>query len=123
MDTNQMNEQERQTLEVIETYRAEHETWNLERLEKLFTDNPTIWRGQDEHAGKEAVKKLIAGWAARAHHTVMQHGRLIVRGNFAAVEWRTTGTAADGSPVDMEGANVYELEDGKIKYLAIYRRR
>ena len=123
MDERQLTEEERRTLETIEIYRAEHATWNLERLEKLFTDNPTIWRGPDEHVGKDAVKKLIAKWAANASHTVMNHQRVVVQDNRAAVEWTTVGTATDGSPVDMAGANVYELEDGKIKYLAIYRRR
>jgi ketosteroid isomerase-like protein len=123
MDASKLTEEERRTLEAIEIYRAEHTTWNLDRLEKLFSDYPTIWRGQDEHTGKEAVKKLIGKWASNAKHTVMSHQRVVVQGNRAAVEWTTVGTAADGSPMDMAGANVYELENGKIKYLAIYRRR
>lgn len=123
MDVSQLMEEERRTREVIEIYRAEHSTWNLERLGALFTDNPTIWRKTDVFEGRAAVEKLMAGWKANAQHTDMYHGRVIVQGRYAAVEWRTIGTAADGSPVDMEGANIYELEKGKIKCLAIYRRR
>lgn len=124
MDESKLTQEERRTLEAIEIYRAEHTTWNLERLRKVFAGNPTIWRGAKSYVGNAALNELLTEWATKPRRKMeMVHGRMIIKDNFAAVEWRTTGENADGTPIDMIGGNIYELEDGKIKYLAIYRRQ
>jgi SnoaL-like protein len=124
MDESKLTADERRTLEAIEIYRAEHTTWNLERLRKVFADNPTVWRSGRSYIGNKEVDSLLVEWASKRRKKMeMSHGRTIIKGNFAAVEWRTTGENMDGSPIDMIGANIYELENGKIKYLAIYRRQ
>ena len=115
---------ERRNLEAVEIYRVEHTTWNLERLRAVFADEPTVWRGGQAYVGKAEVDKLLVEWATKPRKNMeMQHGRVVLRGDIAAVEWRTTGTQADGTPIDMVGANVYEMENGRIKYLHIYREQ
>lgn len=124
MDEAHLTDEERRNLEAIEIYRAEHTTWDLERLRSVFADDPVIWRGGQAYMGKEAVDKLLVEWATRPRRgMLMEHGRVLVQGNLAAVEWRTTGEEVDGTPINMAGANVYELENGRIKYLHIYRER
>ncbi len=117
-----LDEVDQRTLEAIEIYRAEHTTWNLDKLRAVFADNPTVWRGGRAYEGNEAVDKLLVEWASRENQRMeMIHDRVMVQGNLAACEWRTIGTRAGGEPIDMRGANIYELEDGRIKYLHIYR--
>lgn len=124
MDESRLTREERRTLEVVEIYRAEHTTWNLQKLRSIFADNPEVWRGTRHYVGNKEVDSLLVEWATKPRRGMeMVHGRVLVQGNFAAVEWRTTGENADGTPIDMIGANIYELENGKIKYLAIYRRQ
>lgn len=124
MDESKLTQEERRTLEVIEIYRAEHTTWNLEKLRGIFADNPEVWRGTRRYVGNKEVDALLVEWATKPRRRFeMQHGRILVQGNFAAVEWRSIGENVDGTPIDMIGGNIYELENGKIKYLAIYRRQ
>jgi len=44
--------------------------------------------------------------------------RFVVEGNRAMVQWNIKSIKADGSPLDVEGVNYFEIEDGKIKYFA-----
>lgn len=38
----------------------------------------------------------------------------------AALEWKTTGTADNGHPIDYDGVSIIEFEDGKIKRFFAY---
>ncbi|MBI3940484.1 MAG: nuclear transport factor 2 family protein [Acidobacteria bacterium] len=123
VDRGKLTDEERQTLEVIEIYRAEHTMWNLDRLRSIFADNPTIWKSDQISVGRDAVDKTLADWAAKGklrRHMVMRYGLIMVRGNFAAAEWVRTGEEPDGKSLYLVGTNIYELEGGKIKYLSIY---
>ena len=42
-------------------------------------------------------------------------GRLVIEGDAGAAEGRYVGTRRDGSPVDVRWADIYTIEDGKIK--------
>lgn len=124
MPWDDLTAEERRTLEVIEIYRAEHTTWDLERLRSIFADDPAIHMNDVSHIGKEAVDKRLVDWCSRpGHKTEMRHKRVVVQGNRAAVEWTNTGADGQGRQIDMAGANVYELDNGKIKYLRIYRAK
>lgn len=115
---------EEKVRKALEIYREEHTTWNIDRIMSVFADDAMVIRvGQPPYEGKEAILGLIKEWAGRGGSTVMKHRRVIVSGNEAAVEWETTGRRPDGSEIYMTGANIYELENGKIKYLHIYRDR
>jgi len=115
---------ETEVMRPIEIYREEHTTWNLERAISVFAEDAKfIMVGRPPYEGKKAILKLFEELKSGQKDMLMKHLRVITSGNQAAVEWETTGTWADGSDIHMNGANIYEVENGKIKYLHIYRDR
>ncbi len=64
--------------------------------------------------GSAAIAKAFSGvWAAMtdAH---WDHHSHFVHGNRAVSEWTFSGTSADGSRVEAQGADLFTLRDGKI---------
>lgn len=113
---------EAEVMRAIEIYREEHTTWDLEKIILVFAEDARmIMVGRPPYEGKEAIRKLFGELKSGQQKMWMKHLRVIISGNQAAVEWETTGTWADGSDIHMTGANIYEVENGKIKYLHIYR--
>ena len=126
VDEGKLTDEERRPLQVIETYRAEHTTWNIDKLRAIFADNATIWTTTELIVGNEAVDKQLVAWSTKGklrRNPIMRHGLTFIRGNYAVVEFAMTGQEKDGKPIDNVGTNVYQLEGGKIKYLSISMKR
>lgn len=118
---NEVTPEEFWTLQAIETYRVEHETWNMDRMMSIFADDATmILSGRPPARGKEAIRAIISEWASRPAERVMRHLHVVVKGGEAAAEWETTGKNADGTDYYRAGINVYQVENGKIKYIRLY---
>ncbi len=74
------------------------------------------------HQGLEAVRKAFASawalvpdaqWRDAVHH---------VEGDFGLSEWTFTGTAADGSRIEVNGVDLFTFKDGKIHRKNTFRK-
>ena len=87
----------------------------------------------DAVAGPEAYGTRHEGSAAtaRAFEAVWQampdahwaHRDHLVQGDRAVSEWTFTGTAADGSRIEAEGADLFRLRDGRIVHKQALRKQ
>ena len=113
---------EEETRRVINVYREEHETWNVDRIMSLFADEP-VWQSGIEPpiVGRAAFRARVEQMAAIPAKRRMRHLREIIQGSEAAVEWQTDHLAEDGTwrPWRL-GVNLYEFEEGKIKSIRLY---
>lgn len=93
---------------------------DVEAVMKCFADDcvfyavggPEVFGTKIE--GAEAIAKAFSGvWAAMpdAH---WDHHSHFVHEDRAVSEWTFSGTNADGSRVEAEGADLFTLRDGKI---------
>jgi len=71
--------------------------------------------GQEPAHGREAVREAFAGFLALVPDLGWEQRSLIVGDDFWVVEWRMTGTTADGKQVDADLADVVTVEDGLVK--------
>ena len=72
--------------------------------------------------GAEAIGKAFSGvWAAMPDAHWDHHGHF-VHENRAVSEWTFSGTNADGSRVEAEGADLFTLRDGKIVIKQAFRK-
>lgn len=118
-----MSEQE--TRAAAEAYRREHETQNLDALMEYYAHDAVFvpsGAGRPPAEGKAAVREMIAGWMLRPEPRRMQYERLIVSGDEAAAEWRSTRINPDGSEQYRWGAVVFKLRDGQIVYTRLYQQ-
>jgi len=74
------------------------------------------------HQGYAAVRKAFAGaweavpdaqWRNAVHH---------VAGDFGVSEWTFTGTAADGSRIEVNGVDLFAFKGGKIQRKNTFRK-
>lgn len=93
---------------------------DIDAIMKCFADDcvfytvggPEVYGTKIE--GAEAIAAAFSGvWAAMkdAH---WDHHSHFVAGDRAVSEWTFSGTNADGSRVEAEGADLFTLRDGKI---------
>jgi ketosteroid isomerase-like protein len=75
------------------------------------------------HEGTAAIARAFEGvwqampdarWAHRDH---------LVQGDRAVSEWTFTGTQADGSRIEAEGADLFRLRDGLIVHKQAFRKQ
>ncbi len=72
--------------------------------------------------GSEAIAKAFAAvWATMADAHWDHHGHF-VHGDRAVSEWTFSGTNADGSRVEAQGADLFTLRDGKIVIKQAFRK-
>jgi len=72
--------------------------------------------------GSDAIAKAFSGvWAAMPDAHWDHHGHF-VHGDRAVSEWTFSGTNADGSRVEAEGADLFTLRDGKIAIKQAFRK-
>lgn len=105
-----------------EVYRAEHSTWNVERLMTIFADD-IVWErpNQAPVRGKEAVRAIVERMAANPIKRRMIHLREFLGENDIAVEYEVQQQGEDGGwhPYRF-GMNVYDVVDGKITRIRLY---
>ncbi len=117
-----MSEQE--TRAAAEAYRREHETQNLDGLMEYYADDAVFVPsgGRPAAEGKAAVRELIGSWMLRAEPRRMRYERLVVGGDEAGAEWRSTRINPDGSEQHRWGAVFFQLRNGKITYTRLYQQ-
>lgn len=77
----------------------------------------TVFSGQDEvRRGVDEVFQAFpdARWNSPKH---------AVSGNWGVSEWVFTGTASDGTRVEVQGCDVFTFRDGKIAVKNSYRKQ
>lgn len=73
--------------------------------------------------GIEAITNAFSGvWAAMSDAHWDHHSHF-VHGDRAVSEWTFSGTNADGSRVEAEGADLFTLRDGKIIVKQAFRKQ
>ncbi|ASJ74120.1 nuclear transport factor 2 family protein [Granulosicoccus antarcticus] len=64
--------------------------------------------------GSTAIAAAFSGVFAAMSDAHWDHHSHFVHGNRAVSEWTFSGTSADGSRVEAQGADLFTLRDGKI---------
>jgi len=105
--------------------------WNAHDLERMmdcmsddceFLTSAGPQRHGQRHIGRDAVRqafKAVLDSMPDAHW----HGRqLVVQGDTAFSLWTLTGTKADGSRVDVDGVDHFDLRGGKVRLKNAFRK-
>lgn len=113
------------------TLAAFSEAWNrhdIDALMSFMTDDCVFETaagpdaGGTRHAGSAAVRKAFAAawdavpdaqWRDGVHH---------VMGEFGVSEWTFSGTAADGSRIEVNGVDVFTFRGDKIARKNVFRK-
>ena len=101
---------------------------DIDAVMSVFADDCQFFTvaGDEVHGslvdGSEAIARAFVGvWSAMpdvhwAHHSHFVHG------DRAVSEWVFSGTNADGSRVEVQGADLFTLRDGKIVVKQAFRK-
>ena len=96
---------------------------DVEALAALYTDEACLWPRNDQPArGGSQRRALLAGYCAMKAKMQISTRKSIIVGNTALLmsDWRMTGTAPDGSPIDASGTSVEVAKrgpDGAWRYV------
>ena len=74
------------------------------------------------HVGTQAVRKAFAAAWEAVPDAQWRDGRHHVMGDFGVSEWTFTGTAADGSRIEVHGVDLFTFRDGKIALKNVFRK-
>lgn len=74
------------------------------------------------HNGREAVAKAFESAWRNVPDAQWRDGRHFVAGDRGVSEWTFTGTAADGSPIEVHGVDVFTFKDGLILVKNVFRK-
>jgi len=75
------------------------------------------------HQGRDAVRKAFAAAWATVPDAQWENGRHQVHGDTGHSTWTFTGTAADGSRIEVDGIDLFAFKDGKILVKNVFRKQ
>lgn len=75
------------------------------------------------HVGREAVRRAYLAIFDAYTDGRWNNPRHFVSGTRAVSEWTFTGTAKDGTRVEVNGCDIFTLKDGKIALKNSYRKQ
>jgi ketosteroid isomerase-like protein len=75
------------------------------------------------HAGPDAVRRAYAAVFDAYADARWNNPRHFVAGDRAVSEWTFTGTMKDGTAIEVNGCDVFTLQDGKIAVKNSYRKQ
>lgn len=74
------------------------------------------------HVGAAAVRQAFpAAWASMPD-AQWRNGKHSVHGDTGISEWTFTGTAADGTRVEVDGVDLFQFKNGKIFLKNVFRK-
>jgi steroid delta-isomerase-like uncharacterized protein len=74
------------------------------------------------HVGTAAVRRAFqSAWEA-VPDAQWRNGQHFVHGDFGVSQWTFTGTAADGSAIEVDGVDLFTFRDGKIQRKNVFRK-
>jgi steroid delta-isomerase-like uncharacterized protein len=74
------------------------------------------------HTGTQAVRRAFASAWAAVPDAQWRNGQHYVQGNFGVSQWTFTGTAADGSRIEVDGVDLFTFKNGKIQSKKVFRK-
>lgn len=74
------------------------------------------------HVGREAVRKAFGAAWETVPDAQWRNGRHFVHGDFGVSQWTFTGTAADGSRIEVDGVDLFTFRDGLIQRKNVFRK-
>ena len=113
------------------TLAAFSDAWNRHDVDALmsFMTEDCIFEtaaGPDacgtRHVGTEAVRKAFAGAWAMVPDAQWRNGVHHVAGDFGVSEWLFTGTAADGTRIEVNGVDLFTFRGSKIHKKNVFRK-
>jgi steroid delta-isomerase-like uncharacterized protein len=118
-------------LVTVATLAAFSDAWNRHDIDALmsFMSEDCVFEtaaGADacgtRHTGTAAVRKAFAtAWEA-VPDAQWRNGVHHVAGDFGTSEWTFTGTAADGSRIEVNGVDLFTFRGGKIQRKNVFRK-
>lgn len=72
--------------------------------------------------GRAAVERAFESAWRNVPDAQWRDGRHWVAGDRGVSEWTFTGTAADGSPIEANGVDLFTFKDGKILVKNVFRK-
>nr|WP_198980071.1 nuclear transport factor 2 family protein [Herbaspirillum sp. ASV7] len=115
----------------VETLQAFSDAWNRHDIAALMDFmHPDCEflsaAGHDahgsRHTGTEAVARAFASAWLSVPDAQWRNGRHWVAGERGVSEWTFTGTAADGTPIEADGVDLFVFRDGKILQKNVFRK-
>lgn len=115
----------------VATLAAFSDAWNRHDIDALmsFMSEDCVFEtaaGPDacgaRHQGQAAVRKAFAAAWETVPDAQWRNGVHHVAGDFGVSEWTFTGTAADGSRIEVNGVDLFAFKDGKIQRKNVFRK-
>ncbi len=116
------------TLDILEAFAAAWNRHDIDALMSFMTDDCVFETaaGQDSfgtrHVGREAVRRAFATAWQTLPDAQWRNGRHFIAGDRGVSEWTFTGTAADGSRVEVDGIDLLTFRDGHIHIKNTFRK-
>jgi steroid delta-isomerase-like uncharacterized protein len=115
----------------VEMLQAFGDAWNRHDVDALMgfmTDDCTFETSAGSeahgtrHVGREAVRKAFAAAWQNFPDAQWRNARHFVAGDRGVSEWLFTGTAADGTRVEVNGLDLFTFRDGRILIKNSFRK-
>ena len=115
----------------VETLAAFADAWNRHDVDALMTfmtddcvfetaAGPDPWGSRQ--VGREAVRSAFESVWKNFPDAQWRNGTHFVAGDRGVSEWLFTGTAADGTRIEANGADVFTFRDGRIAVKNVFRK-
>lgn len=115
----------------VATLAAFSDAWNRHDVDALmeFMADDCVFEtaaGTDacgaRHVGREAVRRAFESAWKTVPDAQWRNGQHFVHGDFGVSQWTFTGTAADGSRIEVDGVDLFTFRDGKIQRKNVFRK-
>jgi ketosteroid isomerase-like protein len=107
------------TKDVVDKYFKTVNVGDWDSWLTLFDDNIVM---DEQLAGRiEGIETLRSGISGlkKGYSKFQNHPlKVLIQGNEATVIWHIEAANASGVPIDAKGTNYFQIEDGKITYMA-----
>jgi len=74
------------------------------------------------HVGQAAVRKAFAAAWETVPDAQWRNATHLVQGDMGFSQWTFTGTAADGSRIEVDGVDLFTFRNGKIHSKNVFRK-
>jgi steroid delta-isomerase-like uncharacterized protein len=115
----------------VATLAAFSDAWNrhdVDALMEFMTDDCVFETAAGaqacgtRHVGRDAVRTAFESAWKTVPDAQWRNGQHFVHGDFGVSQWTFTGTAADGSPIEVDGVDLFTFRDGKIQRKNVFRK-
>lgn len=115
----------------VATLEAFSDAWNrhdIDALMRFMTEDCVFQTAAGpeacgtRHVGQAAVRKAFASAWEAVPDAQWRNAAHFVHGDFGTSQWTFTGTAADGSRIEVDGIDVFEFRNGRIHLKNVFRK-